>query len=629
MSGDSIKLKFDQPYDFQYIICLAAFFLIPLTTYCQVKAPEETLVKKDSSQIYKDIQKFAHKRKLTYWLFLGVFREIKNEIESSKMKIKNPKNDNYKKLQGKIIRNIKIVTIDPLGLVQGDTIAFGNSWLEKTGNKLHVTTHQRTIKNQLLFEKGEALDSFQLIESERLLRQFTYLSEVKIKPQIISKKNDSIDVIVTVRDLWTINGSANVSATSNKIFMSEDNFLGLSHQIRNVFTLNPGIPHSFTSAGSYLIPNINKTFISGMLYYNSSFLNKGIGINFDRGFFSPLTKWAGGVNVNTSGLFRAYPLPDNTIVNLPANVHAEDIWLGRSFSMQHNNSNAYKDPRILLTGRISNVQYLKRPSFEYDKLKANQGNIFYLSSISYSTRAYYKDRNIYRFGRIEDVPEGKLLALIVGVQKREFFSSRFYSGLKTSYGKHINNLGYLASNVEYGTFIEKGIGKMGVVNAGMYFFNDLWSKGKWSMRQFVDFHLTLGMNREANESININGSNGLFGFNSNSLKGQNRAVLTLANQIYLPVKFIGFQFASFVFASFASIGQTDLGLRQGRVYQGYGIGLLVRNEFLVVNTFQLSIGYYPEVPGYGNNVFKFNPLSVSDLKFNALYFSKPDFVGYY
>jgi hypothetical protein len=612
------------------IFLLFIFSFLSFKGFSQDKQPDPE-VKKDSALIYKKIQDFAYRRKFTHWLFRGVFREVKTEVAvvSSKVKVqKIVRPENFIMEQGKAIRSIRIIVIDPLGQIEGDTVAVAHSWAERIGNKSHVRTLRLTIKNQLLFNEGELLDSVKLTESERLLRQDVYLREAKIKLFFTSKKKDSIDVVITVRDLWTFAGSARISQTSNSMEFSEKNFLGLSHQFRNEIHYNAQTAGSFSSAGNYLVPNIHHSFVAATVFYNASAYNKGVGISFDRVFFSPLTRWAGGIALSTNHSLIPYVSPDHALIRIAAQYHAEDFWIGRGFNVHNDKFNVKKDPRILLTSRVYNMQYLKRPSFAYDSLQSNHGRAFYLSSISFSTRNYYQDKDIYGFSKVEDVPEGKLFAIIGGFQKNEFESTRPYYGFKFSYSKHIYPLGYLAMNFEYGSFIHEGKTEKGVVNTGIYFFNDLLKFGRWGIRQLVDFHITSGINRSPLERININGNNGLEGFNSDVLKGYDRGIVTFADVIYLPYKWIGFQFAVVLFASLARIGETNSDLFSGRIYQGYGLGLLLKNEFLVVRNIQFSFGYYPQIPGNGNDIFKYNALKVTDLKYNDLYFSKPEFVGY-
>lgn len=72
------------------------------------------------------------------------------------------------------------------------------------------------------------------------------------------------------------------------------------------------------------------------------------------------------------------------------------------------------------------------------------------------------------------------------------------------------------------------------------------------------------------------------------------------------------------------------GFRKSKVYSQIGVGVLIKNENLILNTFQLSLSFYPIIPDQGNNIFKINSLSTADFGFRdfeignlpQLYFDK-------
>jgi hypothetical protein len=53
------------------------------------------------------------------------------------------------------------------------------------------------------------------------------------------------------------------------------------------------------------------------------------------------------------------------------------------------------------------------------------------------------------------------------------------------------------------------------------------------------------------------------------------------------------------------------------------LGVLIKNDNLVMNTFQLSVAFYPVIPGKGNNILKFNSLQTSDFGFRDFEIGKP------
>ena len=61
----------------------------------------------------------------------------------------------YATFEGKIIRKINIVSLDPFGYSILDTIDRPGRWMEKAGNVIHSKSKQWTLRNFLLFKKNK------------------------------------------------------------------------------------------------------------------------------------------------------------------------------------------------------------------------------------------------------------------------------------------------------------------------------------------------------------------------------------------------------------------------------------------------------------------------------------------
>ncbi|HVC28514.1 MAG TPA: hypothetical protein VNF48_03105 [Gammaproteobacteria bacterium] len=77
-----------------------------------------------------------------------------------------------------------------------------NSWYARLANKLHITTHPRAIREQLLFKSGDPVNPRIIYESARRLHAIRYLRESTITPENCS--DHSVDVSVQVKDAWTL-----------------------------------------------------------------------------------------------------------------------------------------------------------------------------------------------------------------------------------------------------------------------------------------------------------------------------------------------------------------------------------------------------------------------------------------
>jgi hypothetical protein len=80
------------------------------------------------------------------------------------------------------------------------------------------------------------------------------------------------------------------------------------------------------------------------------------------------------------------------------------------------------------------------------------------------------------------------------------------------------------------------------------------------------------------------------------MTGTSRLVLNLETVAFSPLFIFGFRFAYFAFCDLGFIGLADDYIVGNQSFTGFGLGVRIRNENLVLNTFQLRLGYYPKLP---------------------------------
>jgi len=70
------------------------------------------------------------------------------------------------------------------------------------------------------------------------------------------------------------------------------------------------------------------------------------------------------------------------------------------------------------------------------------------------------------------------------------------------------------------------------------------------------------------------------------------------------------------------------GFRKSKLYSQIGVGVLIKNENLILNSFQLSLSFYPVIPDMGHNIFKINSFGTADFGFRDFEIGKPGPVVY-
>ena len=493
---------------------------------------------------------------------------------------------------------------------------------------MHIKTQNIAIKNLLLFRKNIPFNSLLVKESERLIRNQKYVHEVSFYVAAAGngKKSDSVDIFIRELDAWSIIPAGSISNSGFRADLTEKNFLGTGHGFQNAFSRNisTGIS-SFNT--NYFIPNIKNTYINSRLHYNvDGYKNFSRSFAVDRPFFSPLAKWAAGVSFASQ--YKKDSLQYLYTDTLPSDFkfRTQDYWAGKALRIFKNNPDEEVVTNIIFAVRFLNVRYFEKPPVLYDPLNIYSSEKFYFATVGISGRKYVQDKYVFEYGIIEDVPVGKVYGLTGGYQVKNN-TGRPYLGFRYSSGDY-HEWGYLSLNFEYGTFFHGSHAEQGVFTAGINYFTGLFEVGKWKFRQFVKPQLTVGMNQFYSDSLTLNDGYGPDGFNSTSLTGNSRLMLTLQTQSYSPWNLIGFRFGPFFTFSLGMLGDTESRFKNSKVYTQLGLGVLIKNANLVFDTFQFSISFYPLIPGTGQNVFKTNSFSTTDFGFRDFEIGKPATVIY-
>jgi len=576
--------------------------------------------KADSSKVYKEIEAFSKKRKLTKLIYSFIFRPVttSSSIKKKINKYRLPKP--YSAFEGKIIRQINIVSLDPFGYSISDTSMHFQNFVSNTGNTLHIKTKKITIRNHLLFRKFDTFDSLLVKESERLIRSQSYVRDVSFIVKETGSHSDSVDISIRVMDVWSIVPDGSLSTSGMNIKLTDKNLAGLGHNFSNDYSRN-FTDGKYALASGYSIPNIRNSHISTRLnYVRDEEKNYLKSLNFERPFFSPLTRWAGGI------LFAQQLQSDSVYQNdsvsffLTSRFNTQDYWAAGAWQVLKGNNENKRTTKLIVSARVLRTHFLEKPDPLTDPLNEYSNEIFYLCGLGISSRKYVQDKYIFKFGITEDVPVGRTVGLIGGYQVKN--GGRWYWGLKGSWG-NFYSWGYFGCNLEYGTFANASKATQGVFVAGLNYFTALFEIGNWKFRQFVKPELTIGLNRSPSDRLTINDGYGLTGFNSAGLTGSRRMLFTVQTQSYAPWNFLGFKFGPYLNFSLGMLGESGSGFKNSKAYTQFGIGTLIKNEFFVLNTFQISIAFYPSIPGDGNNVFRTNPLKTNDFGFRDFEIGKP------
>jgi hypothetical protein len=533
-------------------------------------------------------------------------------------------NNDAVQYNGRPIASIEIVVLDPFGYNLDNLIGTPDHWLPNLGNKFHLRSKEIKIRRSLMFQEGDLFDEYKLRESERLLRDFEAIKDVRMRLIEDKHQGDSIALQVIVHDYWSLAPDADLSFSRPKISIVEQNFLGYLHHVGFQYSFHSDNDSLQGQKGFVRLNNILGSYANAEVFYGTPLSDRHLGVSFNREFYSPLIKWSYGfenqwVNNRTKGL----NIGEQGRHRVDLTYHNFESWVSHSLALDRINPHLKPHQRFIVNMGYRKESYHNRTNFFSDTTRLFYNRDLLLTGIGYSSRTFYKDRYIYGFGEYEDVKEGVLVALVGGY---DFGNNPFttYGAVHLAGAKHFPVTGHFAASLQYGGFLD-GLRRLehGTLNLSMSYFGDLYTIRRYKLRHFIYTGYVKGIRRQTAESISLSGSYGLYRFDDSNLIGTEKAFINMETIMYLPHNYWGFNFGLLVFTGFGLITNDNKPLLQNHLHQVYGLGFLVKNVYLQMNTIRISFGIYPRMGDSVQSVFQFNPISSYSLRFRELQFNKP------
>lgn len=547
---------------------------------------------RDRNTVFLDsLKEKAAKRNLTRKLYEIVV--VSPGISENK-NVSGKSESQYSEYTGHKIRKIDVTRLSVFGSDIDNPAAYKGYRTQNLLNKTHVNTLDPVIRNNLLFEPGDTLSPILLSDNERLLRELSFIDDARIN--VIPVSEEEVDIQVITKDVYSLGGEYSPSGlTRGKVSIFENNIFGLGHELGFEMPFDGDKPDSPGFGVHYLVDNLARSFVNLRVFYHDGIGEESYGIDLSRKFMSSSTKYAGGVSIR-----HMYRFEDLDTMNTPEPLkyNLQDYWLSRSFLL---------DPetvtRFILSARYTNNNVLDRPFIHPDSYHPLQKYRMFLGSLALTRQRFYKTNLVYGYGRTEDVPYGSLVKVTLGKEINEF-KRRSYAGSEISFGKSFSGFGFLHSSAGFGSYLNGKETEQGILYIRTRYFSNLLPLGRNMIRNFVRLDFTRGFDRNLDEYLNYYSDNGFSGFRNDSVQGRQRINLGLETVVFSPVNVNGFRFAFFGFADISSLSGTNEILSKGTGLSGIGLGLRVRNDNLIFNTFQVRIGFFPDPPPYSriNNI---------------------------
>lgn len=542
-------------------------------------------------------------------------------VRNSVIKAEDPYNDYV----GKIIRNIKIQILEPMGPTIGDTnLPAITSWA-KLINKSYFSTNKKIIERKLLFKVNDTVNPLEMVENTRELTGLPYLQDASIV--VTNPKGDSVDVLVLVKDKFPwMPGIEIYDINRMTLRLKNVNIFGLGQSLGAGVTIDTkSKPAVYMSDIVYYVDNMYKQVDAGINFHVSN-NQKVYQILINRDLIPLSIRLGGGLNLTQ--------IEENIGID-PTDVdRSEWFFKYRYFELWSSylfyddlkdkklfNETTYFIPAIALYKR----DYLYRPyvSIDSNSMFNNYTNL--LANFALVKQNYYRTNYLRDFGRAEYVPYGIQITVTGGYSWAEFMNKPYLGfGLITT--KHFENFGYILAGFEIGSHFSDKL-EQGAINTNLSYLTSMHKKGRYRYRLLTNLNYTTGFNRFTNDLIYLGEKYGFVGMNEKAWSGQQRAFVELVGISYTPWYIFGFRFAVYGFCSAGMLGSDRYSIFRNQLLTSVGVGVYIRNDFLAFNSFQFRVAYFPVTPdGISHFGVSFTTLDLID-RFNFLK-TKPHIVEY-
>ncbi len=508
-----------------------------------------------------------------------------------------------------IIDEIEVHVMLPLGYDVYDTTKVDTAFIKRFGNAFVISTKERVIRQHILFSENDTVRPIELKESERLLRRSLVIRDARIITHR-TRRRGHYRIVIIVQDRFPFNVGFSKRDDINIYTLKYLNVAGTGSKLNYDLGV-AGQKYAF-STFNYVDENLWDSYIQLKANYSTSDRNYIQEFGLNRRYISGLFRYGYGATVSSVNSEKFRYNKDSIIADYVSVVNRTDMWFGHAFDLNFKNKEHEFSNNL-----VTNVRYYSKEETisdvnTYDTALniLNQSGHTVLFNFGFVKRKYFVDNYIYRFVYSEDLPVGFYINGLLGKSFHRASGDINYAGFNV--GMAIKQkFGYLNGRIDYvRTFSGESAFNSSSTTYKLLYLSPLVIDRKFKNRFFVSTKFRHVGSDGFFSRLYLDNEDGFLNVNSDVLSGISKTSLTATNILYTPYKVLGFNIGAFVYAAFANLSALQSQLIVQPWYQAYGLGILLRNENLVINELRFSFTFYPS---FKESTFKLNPTWIYDL----------------
>ena len=441
-------------------------------------------------------------------------------------------------------------------------------------NNLHMLTRDEAVRSQLLFKESEPLSQQKVAETERLLRGRRYLYDAWIEPTCYYAAEQTVDLRVRVRDVWSLTPGFNFNRKggTNKvgIKVEDQDFLGRGELVSLSWGSNVDRD---TLLAVYEDPQILGSWWRGRVAYadnsDGSFAELAVG----QPFYSLDTRWSAGFSLLAGDRLNSRYQQGEVLDAFTENTDRFEIYGGRSRGLQDGWARRWLAGVRYDDSRFSEArdEQLVAPLPQDRKL------VYPWVGMEWIEDDFVTAHNQDQLARTEDLQFGRTLRAELGIAAPAWGADRTAAIAKAhgNAGKRLGDAQSIFFTADLsGRVQENGLSDTLLQGEARYYYRQTphalffaSARGSVAERPDLDHQLLLG------------GDNGLRGYPLRYQSGTASALVTVEERIYTdwyPFRLFHIGAAAFADAG-RTWGQDVAGQEPLGLLSDVGVGLRIGN----------------------------------------------------
>lgn len=518
----------------------------------------------------------------------------------------------FEEFNGLFIREIRIQRVELFKFYITDTLESRYNKVQGILKQIHFDTKDRLIKDNLLFDSGDAVNPHLISDTERILRSLPYIRDCRIFLKIIAEQQ--VDVLILIQDRfpWSLQNEVNSLDNFQSTF-SQRNIFGTGNQVSATYVYNSESGNDHGYELDVKSRPISNSFISFRIFSADNHIRKGKAISISREFLSPGIKYGGGFLWEDLITRQRQGFADSLFYDRTSISQEKiDLWVARSFALNHRRN-------LNFSIRYLENDFDDRPSVSFNQNERFHDRSLFMGAVSFTQLKFLKTRDVYAFKITEDIPVGFDFQLKGGIDDGEF-ERRTYQSVSIGYSKFYP-FGFINLNADWEQFTTSNSMEDLIVRVKANYFSPLLTLGRATNRWFVRIeylqskNLNVPLSFDLSNELRVRDLNAEFILGNQIISGGIESVYFLKRSIH------GFVFAPYLYSDWGFLKDTRVNDIPKYLHMNIGTGIRIRNENLVFDTFNFRMSYFPTEPE--GNSFGWNITFSTPFQFQSFRVQKP------